>query len=42
MRDDDEGRVRTILDRWSQSIARRDIDGLLALFAPDALFVATA
>lgn len=42
MRDDDEGRVRTILDRWSQSIARRDIDSLLTLFAPDALFVATA
>jgi hypothetical protein len=31
-----------ILRRWSGAIAQRDIDAISALFAPDAVFVATA
>lgn len=31
-----------ILKRWSDTIARRDLDAISALFAPDAVFVATA
>lgn len=31
-----------ILQRWSDAIARRDLDAMSALFAPDAVFVATA
>ena len=31
-----------ILRRWSEAIARRDLDAISGLFAPDAVFVATA
>jgi hypothetical protein len=31
-----------VLQRWSDAIARRDLDAISALFAPDAVFVATA
>lgn len=31
-----------ILRRWSDAIAKRDLDAISALFAPDAVFVATA
>lgn len=31
-----------ILQRWSNAIAQRDLDAMAALFAPDAVFVATA
>lgn len=30
-----------ILQEWSRAIARRDLDAIAALFAPDAVFVAT-
>jgi ketosteroid isomerase-like protein len=31
-----------LLRRWSEAIARRNLDEISALFAPDAVFVATA
>lgn len=31
-----------ILHRWSTAISQRDLDATAALFAPDAVFVATA
>lgn len=31
-----------LLQRWSIAIAQRDLDAICALFAPDAVFVATA
>lgn len=31
-----------ILQRWRRAIAQRDLDAMAALFAPDAVFVATA
>lgn len=31
-----------ILKRWSEAIARRDLDAIAALFTPDAVFVGTA
>lgn len=34
--------AKQILHRWSAAIAERDLDAIAALFAPDAVFVATA
>jgi hypothetical protein len=42
MSDDPYQRAHAVLYAWSRSITDGDIDALVALFAPDALFVATA
>jgi len=34
--------AQDILRRWSDAIALRDLDALAGMFAPDAVFVATA
>lgn len=30
-----------VVDQWTQAFARSDVDGILKLYAPDALFVGT-
>jgi ketosteroid isomerase-like protein len=33
-----ESEVRTLVDRWSEAIRIRDIDRLMALYAPDLVY----
>jgi steroid Delta-isomerase len=38
MTDNTDAQIRRIYDRWHETIVRRDLDGLLALYAEDAIF----
>jgi uncharacterized protein (TIGR02246 family) len=37
MTDSDEGRIRTAIDAWGAAFCAKDLDRLLALYAPDAV-----
>src|SRR5690349_19651115 len=38
MTDNTDAQIRHTYDRWQETIVRKDIDGLIALYAEDAIF----
>ena len=38
MTDNTDAQIRHIYDRWQDTIVRKDVDGLIALYAEDAVF----
>ena len=38
MTENTDAQIRHIYDRWQETIMRRDVDGLIALYAEDAIF----